>query len=200
MRLEQLRPHLWRWTAPHPDWKPEHAEGGQGWEQEVACAAIVRDREFVLVDPLVPADDEDRFWRAVDRDVEHHGAPHVVLTVAWHGRSTPEIAARYPGTSVWAHGDPLPGGLVAFDARWAPEVVLWSAEHRALITGDVILGGASGGLRLLPDSWLPDNVTRTDVAEALTPLLELPVELVLPAHGEAVTDDARGALARALSA
>ena len=37
-------------------------------------------------------------------------------------------------------------------------------------------------------------------AQPLAPLLELPVELILPAHGEPVTEDAASALARALSA
>jgi hypothetical protein len=208
MRVEQLRPHLWRWTAPHPDWRPD-----DDWEREVACAAIVRDDGLVFVDPLAPSDEDDRdeFWRAVDRDVEHHGTPHVVLTVPWHRRSTDEVAARYEGTRVWAYrgeveggpctdsydtGTELPGGLRAFDAHWAPEAVLWSAEHRALLTGDVLLGGTS--LRLLPDSWVPGGMTRGDVAQALSPLRELPVEIVLTAHGAPVLADGAAALERAL--
>jgi hypothetical protein len=39
-------------------------------------------------------------------------------------------------------------------------------------------------------------VTRDDVAQRLRPLLDLPVELVLPAHGE---PQDRAALERALS-
>ena len=211
MQLEQLRPHLWRWTAPHPDWRPR-----ADWDQEVASVALVRDEEFVLVDPLAPpGQDAERFWRAVDRDVEHHGAPHVVLTVPWHVRSTAEVVQRYPGTRVWvyepgaddvelvtdrfADGDALPGGLVPFGARGEPEAVLWSAEHRALISGDVILS-SNGGPRLLPASWLSRGVTLTEIRTALAPLLELPVELILPALGEPVTEDAAAALARALSA
>jgi hypothetical protein len=214
MRVEQLRPHLWRWTAAHPDWRPEYAEDGQGWERDVASAAIVRADEFVLVDPQAPADERDceTFWSAVDRDVEHHGAPHVVLTVAWHRRSTDEVASRYEGTRVWAYrgeteggpatdaydlGTELPGGLRAFDAHWAPEAALWSAEHRALLTGDVLLG-APDGLRLLPDSWVPKGMTRADIAAALAPLLDLPLELVLPAHGDPVLADGDAALERAL--
>lgn len=214
MRVMELRPHLWRWTAPHPDWRPEHARDGQGWEREVASAAIVRDDEFVLLDPLAPADeaDSEEFWRAVDRDVKHHGPPHVVLTAPWHRRSTDDVWARYDGTRVWAYrgeteggtatdrydlDTELPGGLRAFDAHWAPEAVLWSAEHAALLTGDVILG-ASDGVRLLPDAWLTEVTSRADVAEALTPLLDLPVELVLPAHGDPVLADGAAALRRAL--
>jgi hypothetical protein len=96
-------------------------------------------------------------------------------------------------------GDALPGGLVPFGAGGEPEVVLWSAEHRALITGDVILS-SNGGPRLFPASWLSRGVTLADVRAALAPLLELPVELILPGHGEPVTEDAGAALARALSA
>ena len=218
MRVEQLRPHLWRWTAPHPDWRPEHAEDGQGWEQEVGCAAIVRGDEFVLVDPLAPTDAEDaaEFWRAVERDVEHHGTPHVVLTIAWHFRSTAEVAARFPGTRIWLRddadagpitptdrfgvGDELPGGLRAYDGHWMSEALLWSPEHRALLSGDVILGAPEGGVRLLPDSWLPEGMTRGELREALAPLLELPVELVLPAHGDPVLADGAAALEHALRA
>jgi hypothetical protein len=208
MQLEQLRPHLWRWTAPHPEWSPR-----ADWDEEVACAAIVRDEEFVLIDPLAPpGEDAERFWRAVDRDVEHHGPPHVVLTVAYHVRSTADVVRRYAGTRVWAYepgaggvelatdrftaGDALPGGLVPFGAGGEPEAVLWSPEHRALISGDIILGGP----RLLPASWLAPGVTLDDVRAALAPLTELPVELILPGHGAPVTEDAAAALARALSA
>jgi hypothetical protein len=51
------------------------------------------------------------------------------------------------------------------------------------------------GIAIQPD-WLREGVTRAQVIEGLRPLLELPVELVLPAHG-APTD--RAALERALS-
>jgi hypothetical protein len=44
--------------------------------------------------------------------------------------------------------------------------------------------------------WLRESVTRERVADGLRQLLDLPVELVLPAHG-APTD--RAALERALS-
>jgi hypothetical protein len=46
------------------------------------------------------------------------------------------------------------------------------------------------------NEWLRGGVTREQVVEGLRPLLALPVEVVLPAHG-APTD--RAALERALS-
>jgi hypothetical protein len=218
MQVAQLRRHLWRWTAPHPDWRPEHAEG-DGWEREVAGTALVLEDAFVLVDPQAPpeGDERERFWRAVDNDVEHHGPPQIVLTVPWHLRSTNELASRYDGTTVWVYADAppeagvepthtfglddeLPGGLRAFAGGWENEVELWSAAHGALITGDVILGAPGGGLRLLPDSWLPDGLTRVEVVSVLAPLRELAIELVLPAHGDAVLEGGAAALRQALDA
>ena len=100
MEIEQIRPRLWRWTATHPDWSPE--EGGpDGWEPEVSSHALVEEDALVLIDPLVPADDEERFWQALDSDVEHHGPPQIVLTGYWHARSAQTIFDRYPGARVW---------------------------------------------------------------------------------------------------
>jgi Metallo-beta-lactamase superfamily len=183
----------------------------------VSSTAVVRGDAFVLIDPQAPTEGEDRekFWRAVDGDVEHHGAPRILLTVPWHVRSSAEIAARYEGTQLWVYeaapeeegvdptdtfglGDELPGGMRAFEAGWQNEVELWLPEHRALVTGDVILGAAGGGLRLLPDSWLSEGDSRADVVAALAPLRQLPVELVLPAHGQPVLRDGAAALERAL--
>ena len=45
----------------HPDWTPE----SDGWEADVACFALVEAEALVLIDPLVPADDEERFWNAL---------------------------------------------------------------------------------------------------------------------------------------
>jgi hypothetical protein len=59
---------------------------------------------------------------------------------------------------------------------------------RELQTGPVALGGTAPGLEA--------GVPPERILEALHPLLELPVELVLPTHG-APTD--RAALERALS-
>ena len=78
MNVTELAPGLWRWTATHPEWTEE--EGGQeGWEPEVSSYALVEEDALVLIDPLVPADDEERFWRALDDDVEQHGPPQIVL-------------------------------------------------------------------------------------------------------------------------
>ena len=211
MRVEQLRPHLWRWTAQHPDWTSDV----ESWGPDVASVAVVGD-ELVLIDPLVPTGpDRERFWAALDRDAAGHGPPKIVLTVPWHARSTADILRRYDGAELWlseaaeetglepasrfAPTDELPGGLRAYRTAWYGEVELWIPAQQTLVTGDVLLGSGGGGLNVCPDSWLGD-VRRTDLIATLQPLLELPVEIVIPTHGDPVLGDGAQALRRALAA
>ena len=218
MEIEQIRPGLWWWTATHPEWTPE--EGGpDGWEPLVSSYALVEDDAFVLIDPLVPAGDEERFWRAVDRDVSHHGPPRILLTVFWHTRSAETIADRYPDTEVWAPaaaeaqarervpsarmyegGDVLPGGVEARTTDYRAEAVFWIPAHNALAAGDILLATEDGGVRMLPDSWLRPGVTAEQLRDGLRPLLELQVVLLLLTHGGPVRENAAAALERALDA
>ena len=62
------------------------------------------------------------------------------------------------------------------------DLVLWSERIRAVIAGDTLIN-LGNGLEI-PASWLPDGVTVEEVATGLTPLLDKPVEIVLPTHGE----------------
>ena len=211
MQVTQLAPGLWRWTAYHEEWK-----------EDVGSVYCETSADVVLVDPLVPspADEADRFWRALDRDVGRVGGEvHVLVTVFWHTRAAAAMVDRY-GAHVWAPtrgrqaiarragvvtdayrpGDSLPGGIEAFRTARAAEVVFWLPGHRALVPGDALLGGESGGVRLCPESWLPEGTTRADLAASLEPLLDLPVERILVSHGEPVLRDARAALAAALAA
>jgi glyoxylase-like metal-dependent hydrolase (beta-lactamase superfamily II) len=210
--VQEIAPQLWHWTAAHPEWKPEYEEGGEGWGEIVSSYALVVDDVLVLIDPQVPADEADaaRLWEALDRDVEAHGPPAIVLTVFWHARSAREIAERYAGATIWAPadtpdghlphthtygaGDELPAGIRARDVSRLGELVLYLPSHKAVVFGDVILDG----VRLLPDSWLRNDMTKQDVAEALRPLLDEEIDLILLTHGGPVGDDARAKLERAL--
>ena len=101
-------------------------------------------------------------------------------------------------TDAYDVGTELPGGLRAFDARWATEAVLWSAEHRALLTGDVILGAArraAAASRLVGARGHDARRRRRARSRRCS---SCPVELVLPAHGEPVLADGAAALERAL--
>ena len=196
MDVDEIAPGVWRWTAPHPDWKPD-----QDWPQLVGCVYWEGPDAIVLVDPLVPAGEEERFWRALDRDAERAGLPVVALrTVRWHARSVDEVARRYDGR-VWrsdADG-PLPAGVEAIPAPAAEEHVFWLAGPCAVVPGDTLLGDG-GGLRLCPPSWLDDDQGRHEaLRRELQPLLELPAERVLVSHGEPVLAGAREALAAALA-
>jgi len=199
---------LWRWTAFHPEWK-----------EDVGCVYYASSEAVVLIDPLVPQEAEERFWNALDRDVERAGVPvHVLVSVHWHARSARTIGKRY-GARLWAPsraraavarragkvtdpfrpGDELPGGVEAFPTARSGEVVFWLPEHRAVVPGDVLLGDGRGGIRLCPASWLPQGVGQGKLRESLRPLLDLPVERVLLSHGLPVLADAWRALARALA-
>jgi glyoxylase-like metal-dependent hydrolase (beta-lactamase superfamily II) len=79
--------------------------------------------------------------------------------------------------------------------------MVWLEEPRALVPGDRLLGDGRGGLRLCPESWLrylPGPPGLDDLRAALRPLLELPVERVLPSHGDPVLKDGREAIRAAL--
>jgi len=95
---------------------------------------------------------------------------------------------------VFRAGDRLPVGVEALPGKKPCDLVLWIESHRALVFGDTLID-RGGGLEL-PVDWLSEGVTREQMLEVLRPMLELPVELVLPTHG-APTD--RAALERALS-
>jgi hypothetical protein len=189
VRVQEIGTGLWCWTGLHPDWT--HSDGGpDGWGQEVGCVYYEAPEAIVLVDPLVPPEDTERFYDALDRDVELARRPvSILLTVESHRRSSQELSERYGGSV----GD-LPRGVEIPLSAWN-ERVFWIPEHRALVFGDVVIG-RDGGLQL-PRAWIGDE-HYGGVVEELRPLLELPVERVLVGHGEPVLAGGRQALARAL--
>ena len=201
MDVRELRPGLWRWTAAHPEW--EHAEH---WGPEVGSVYAELTDALVMVDPLVPQDEEDRFLEALDRDVERVGKPvHVLLTVHWHERSVAAVLDRYKAT-LWRPEEKgeLPAGVhaeVVKGSDWV-EALFFLEPHRALIAGDLLIGKVGGGIEL-PVGWFPKG--EQDWAEQeLKPelrkrLAELPVELVVVSHGEPVLEDGAAALERALA-
>jgi len=207
---------LWRWTGRHPAWTPDQG-GPEGWPEEVGSYCYEAPDAVVLFDPLVPPGNEQRFWAALDEIVALIARPvAVLLTVHWHARSTAEITARYPGTTVWApeaafpeelrgglarpfrFGGDLPGSVRAIESP-GDEAIFWIEEQAALVTGDSILGASDGGLRI-PDSWLPDELRGEPIRHLHRPLLALPVERVLVTHGEPVLEQGHAALQRLLAA
>jgi hypothetical protein len=200
----ELRPGLRRWTAPHPEWQPASAPGSPAdWPREVGSVAYEAPDALLLVDPLVPEEHEDAFWAEMDALVERHGRRvAVVTTIAFHRRSRDAFVTRY-GASTSRAKPTLPVGVETIPIRGAGETMVWLPEHGALVPGDRILGADGGGLRLCPEGWLrylPSRMSADELREALRPLLELPIELVLVSHGEPALERGRDALAEALSA
>jgi glyoxylase-like metal-dependent hydrolase (beta-lactamase superfamily II) len=200
MNVQELRPGLWRWTALHPEW--EHAEN---WGPEVGSVYAELPDSLVMVDPLIPADEEETFWAALDRDVERLGLPvHVLLTIHWHERSVATVLDRYKAT-LWRPEEKgeLPTGVHAEVVRgsdWV-EALFFLEPHRALVAGDLLVG-ADGGVQL-PIHWFPKG-EREWAEQNLKPELRerlsaLPVELVIVSHGEPVLENGADALRRALA-
>ena len=209
MDVAEIAPGLWRWTGWHEEWR-----------EDVGSVYCETEDGVVLVDPIVPPEDADRFWQALDRDVRRLEARvHVLVTVYWHTRSAAAMVERY-GARVWAAtraraavarragvvtdsfrpGDRLPGGIEARPTVRGGEVVYWIPRHSALVPGDVLLGDGAGGARMCPESWLPGAKKHADLAESLRPLLDLPVERILLSHGDPVLSGGAEALAHVLNA
>jgi glyoxylase-like metal-dependent hydrolase (beta-lactamase superfamily II) len=201
VELEQIAPHLWWWTAPHPDWAPEDLGDGKGWARDVSCYALVEDGTLALFDPLVPADDEERFWRALDRDVEEHGPPAILLTIFWHARSAQQVLDRYDDATVWVHepsgerfrervrvtqtfraGDLLPAKAEAVALHHRQEAAFWIPAHRALVLGDSVLG-YEGRAALCPESWLGEDESVEELDASVRRALERNPQLLLLTHG-----------------
>jgi hypothetical protein len=196
--LRELRPGLWRWIARHPDAiEDPEPDSPADWAADVGSVAYAARDALVLVDPLVPADG----WAELDALVERHGQRVAVLTtIPFHRRSRVQVAERY-GASTSRAKRTLPAGVETITIRGAGETMVWLPEHRALIPGDRLLGDGHGGLRLCPPSWLRylgNGIDLAGLREALGPLLELPVELVLVSHGEPVLAGGRAAIVTAL--
>jgi hypothetical protein len=199
--LEEIEPGLWRWSAPHPGWRPDAApESPADWPRAVGCVLCDAPDATVLIDPLLPLGDE-RFLGALDEHVGRRDRRVAVLTtIGFHRRSRDQLAARYGATTSRAKKN-LPAGVESFPIRGAGETIFWLPKHRALVPGDRIIGAPNARLRLCPESWLrylSSGITLAELAEALRPLLDLEIQRVLVSHGEPVLSDGRKKLAKAL--
>jgi hypothetical protein len=199
--LREIRPGLWRWTTPHPEWRPDAPpDSPADWPRAVGSVLCDAVDATVLIDPLLPLGEEG-FLGVLDEHVRRRGRPVAVLTtIGFHRRSRDQLAGRYGATTSRAKKN-LPAGVESLPIRGAGETMFWLSEHRALVPGDRIIATPSGRLRLCPESWLgylSSDITLAALANALRPLLELPIESVLVSHGEPVLSGGRVALAEAL--
>jgi hypothetical protein len=184
---------LWRWTAEHPRWEqwPDHEIVARG----VGCVYYEADDATVLVDPLVPAGEEDEFFHRLDADVERRGLPVVILLTAdWHRRSADELAARYEARI----GGSLPAGVeeIAVEGADERQVAYFIRPHAALVVAEIFAVDIHGELLVCASPGLE----RAEELEAsLDRVMELPIERLVVSHGEPVLADAKARMREALA-
>jgi len=219
--MRELGPGLWHWQAPHPEWSE-----GAVWPRDVSSYAADDGTRLLLFDPLAVPDElldltaeRDPVivltspWHERDAETleQRLGAPVFTprpdsaqdlmdkygITAEQAGDGSPDLLWLRTGSADarwYASGDRLPFGAEAFAGREPNDVVLWLERWNAVITGDSLADFGSGlGIQT---EWVGKGDTRENVAARLRPLLDHPVDFVLPTHGEP-TD--RAALERALS-
>jgi hypothetical protein len=189
--VQRLADGLWRWTAPHPN-AANWPGFGPPVPPEVGCVYYEAPDAVVLIDPLLPAGEEEEFLTYLDRDVARLALPvSILVTAAWHERSASILRERYRAS------DRIPDSIEAYPVEGAPEEQLayLIRPHRALVVAEIFVGDGHGGLALSPSPALED---RGALDRSLRAIAELPVELVLVSHGEPVLHDGRRAIELAL--
>ena len=207
--VQELRPGLWHWQAPHPEWSE-----GEPWDENVSSYAADDGARLLLFDPIDPPDEIEQL--ASERDTA------IVLTAPWHERDSRRLVERF-GAPVYTAlpdsaeylmekwnltaeqvgegspdvawlvregigearpfttGDRLDVGVEVFPGEKPNDLILWVESHRAVVAGDTLVDFGNG--LEINARWLDEEMPRERVVEGLRPLLDLPVEHVLAAHG-----------------
>jgi glyoxylase-like metal-dependent hydrolase (beta-lactamase superfamily II) len=197
--MRELRHGIWHWQSPHPDWTEE-----QRWPQLVSSYAIEVGDDLLLFDPLsVPDALGERATAVVltapyhERDARRLGLPvHTPPADTWEdwvekfGVDPDRVRGMESDDLAWLRAGegeghfhapgPWPFGMTAYPGREANDVIFWLPAARVIVTGDSISDFGDG---LDVQLGGRKHVTRESVIQSLRQLLELPVELVLPAHG-----------------
>jgi glyoxylase-like metal-dependent hydrolase (beta-lactamase superfamily II) len=220
--VHELRPGLWHWETRHPEWEPTEpwSENVSSYAIDDGARLLLFDPLGVPSELLTLAADRDTAivltapWHERDAQllVERLGAPVFTplpdsaqylmdtygITAEQAGDGSPDLVwllrEQRGDARPYSPGDHLPFGADVFRGHKPNDTVLWVESRRAVISGDTLVDFGQG--LEINEGWLRPGVTREDVAGGLRPLLELPVEHVLPTHG-GPTD--RAALERALA-
>jgi hypothetical protein len=114
--VRELRPGLWHWEAPHPDWAESEL-----WNKNVSSYAIDEGEQLLFFDPLAVPSELDE--RAAERETA------IVLTAPWHERDSRALVQRL-GVPVYTPRPDTaedllrmfdftaPEGWVSDDVRW----------------------------------------------------------------------------------
>jgi glyoxylase-like metal-dependent hydrolase (beta-lactamase superfamily II) len=221
--VREVAPGLWDWQAPHPEWQDgepwgplvsSHAlDDGErlllfdplAVPEAIRELASRRTTAIVLTAPWHERDTRslveelhipvyaarpDSGQDLIDVfDVSAEDAEGFVSSdLRW---LLHEDGGEYHSISA---GEPAPFGIEVLPGRTRNDLTFWIERACAVISGDTLSDWGDG--LALQVHWLMAKVDREQVAARLRPLLEKPVEVVLPAHG-APAD--RSALERALA-
>ncbi len=221
--MREVRSGLWHWQAPHPEWTRDQwwprdvssyaVDDGVrlllfdplAVPTEILELAHERESVVVLTAPWHERDAETLAARLLapvftpppdtaEDLVRKYGVEPEEIPDGWHSPDVAWLLAEGGEAHVYAAGDRLPIGVEAFPGRSPNDLVLWIETLRAIVVGDALVDFGRGFE--VPREVLQHGVTRDQVVQRLRPLLDLPVEVMLPTHG-APTD--RAALERALS-
>jgi glyoxylase-like metal-dependent hydrolase (beta-lactamase superfamily II) len=207
--VRELTAGLWHWQAPHPGWRETEPwdrnvssyaiDDGERLllfdpiapPVEIDSLAPERDTAIVLTAPWHERDAQslvERFDVPVYTplpDSAEYLMRKYGITAEQAGDGSPDVVwllKEGKGEArVYEAGDRLDVGVEAFPGQKPNDMVLWIESRRAVIAGDTLVDFGDG-LHINP-RWLDPDMTREQVVEGLRPLLDLPVEYVLAAHG-----------------
>lgn len=221
--MRELTPGLWDWQATHPEWEEgapwgpvvsahasddgEHLLLFDPLDVPDAIRELAASRQTAIV-LTAPWHERDTEQLVSDLDVPVFAAlpdsgqdlidMFGVSAERAEGFVSPDLRWLIEGGGGEYHpisaDDPPPFGLEIFPGRTRNDLVLWIDRVSAVVSGDSLADWGTG--LAIQSEWLTAKVSREDVVARLRPLLDRPVEHVLPAHG-APTD--RAALERALA-
>jgi hypothetical protein len=196
--MKEILPGVWHWTARHPK---IHIRVSSYWLEEPAVA----------IDPLLPDEGLDWFRR------DGRTVRQIVLTNRHHSRDAEQLAEtfdarvlahgaglhEFTGSSLrvqpFAPGDTLAPGVTAHElAAICPDdaVLHIAAGPGALAFADGIIT-RDGEIGFVPDDLMDgaDEVKRLTM-QRLRPMLELPFDALLFAHGDPIVTGGKEALRR----
>ena len=222
--MEQIAPQIYRWTAPHPEYRSS--------VEEVVSYALVDGEMLAFADALLPPEGDARrapLLADIDDLIGAARRLELLITIPYHTRSVETFYERYSRTVptlIWGHPgvkkrltrlaplEVIPQSATGEAAEIADGAVqaytmgkprrseypLYFPGLRAVVFGDSVVG-AEGGLRF----WNQGSSTgaewyRDVFAATLRPLAEQDIEYVLTTHGPAVLADGRRALEECLAA
>lgn len=184
------------WQAPHPAWEPD-----ADWPEIVTSYAIDTGQRLVIFDPIATPDEILEFAEGRDSAI--------VVSCPWHLRDAPALARTLgvplyvpptdaehpmpPEGLAYDAGRRLPIGVEARRGKERCDLTLWVESRQALVVGDSLIDRGRG--LEVPSEWVEQG-DRAEMLEGLRPLVELPIQVVLPTHGQPVGIDE---LARALA-